>query len=249
MKQIFKKLNIFTVLTLVVVLSLGARMSSVINGFQDENGRWQVFSPASAVEVSPADEEAPPAMTAEAEQILQEMKANSAQKTGSTAEGISDEQSIQEERNLPALPVSSFSETEIEVLQSLAKRRDSLEAREQRLVQREALLEAAQQEMDLKIKELAALRTEIEGLLGQQQKVQEERLRSMVKIYESMKPKEAAAIFNTMDMDILLSVLSRMSERKSAPIFAAMSPERAQQVTIQLVEQSQLPQLDLPQEN
>ena len=110
-------------------------------------------------------------------------------------------------------------------------------------------MEAAEQEMDRKISELAKLRAEIEGLLGQQQKVQEERLRSMVKIYESMKPKEAAAIFNTMDMDILLSVLSRMSERKSAPIFAAMSPQRAQEVTIQLVEQSQLPQLDLPQEN
>lgn len=245
MKQLFRKLNIFSVLTLVVILSLGARMSSVINGFQDENGQLQVFSPASAVEVTPADEQ-PPSMTAEAEQILNEMQANEALGNTNT---ISDEERIQQDRNLPALPASNFSETEIEVLQSLAKRRDAIEAREQRLMQREALMEAAEQEMDRKISELAKLRAEIEGLLGQQQKVQEERLRSMVKIYESMKPKEAAAIFNTMDMDILLSVLSRMSERKSAPIFAAMSPQRAQEVTIQLVEQSQLPQLDLPQEN
>tara|TARA_B100000686_G_scaffold355093_1_gene469815 strand:+ start:1703 stop:2440 length:738 start_codon:yes stop_codon:yes gene_type:complete len=245
MKQLFRKLNIFSILTLVVILSLGARMSSVINGFQDENGQLQVFSPASAVEVTPADEQ-PPSMTAEAEQILNEMQANDA--LGNT-NAISDEERIQQDRNLPALPASNFSETEIEVLQSLAKRRDAIEAREQRLMQREALMEAAEQEMDRKISELAKLRAEIEGLLGQQQKVQEERLRSMVKIYESMKPKEAAAIFNTMDMDILLSVLSRMSERKSAPIFAAMSPQRAQEVTIQLVEQSQLPQLDLPQEN
>ena len=236
MKQLFRKLNIFSILTLVVILSLGARMSSVINGFQDENGQLQVFSPASAVEVTPADEQ----------QILNEMQANDA--LGNT-NAISDEERIQQDRNLPALPASNFSETEIEVLQSLAKRRDAIEAREQRLMQREALMEAAEQEMDRKISELAKLRAEIEGLLGQQQKVQEERLRSMVKIYESMKPKEAAAIFNTMDMDILLSVLSRMSERKSAPIFAAMSPQRAQEVTIQLVEQSQLPQLDLPQEN
>ena len=240
MKKLIKKTNIFTILTLVVILSLGARLNGIANGFQDDKGALQIFTPASAVEVEKADNTAPPAMTAEATEVLKEMQANQA---------MNDDNRIQEKRNLPAMPAMNFSETEIEVLQSLAKRRDNLEAREQRLMQREALLDAAEQEVDRKITELTSLRTEIESLLGQQQKVQEERLRSMVKIYESMKPGDAAAIFNTMDMDILISVLSRMSERKSAPIFASMSPQRAQEVTIKLVEQSQLPQLDLPVEN
>ena len=240
MRKILKKINIFTILTAVVVLSLALRLNGFVTGFQDEKGSLQVFAPASAVEMAAADEQAP-AMSPDASAVLNELKANSE---------LREEQRIQQERNLPDMPVINFSETEIEVLQSLAKRRDAIEAREQLLMQREALLEAAEQEVDLKITELANLRADIERLLGQQEKVQEERLRSMVKIYESMKPKEAAAIFNTMDMDILLSVLSRMNERRSAPIFAAMSPERAQQVTIRLVEQSQLPQqLDLPTEN
>ena len=104
-------------------------------------------------------------------------------------------------------------------------------------------MKVAEQEVDRKISELASLRAELEKLLDQQETLQEDRLRRMVKIYESMKPKEAAAIFNTLDMDVLLSVLGRMSERKSAPIFASMNPQRAQEVTIRLVEQKKLPEL------
>ncbi len=243
MGKLFKKLNIFMVLTAVVVLSLAVRMNGIIDYIKDDKP-LSVFASASAVEQTP--EELPPGQTPEAEDIIREIQQNQAVVSGQ--DDLTDENRIQEDRNLPDFPVVTFSETEIEVLQSLSKRRKALEEREQRLMQREALLNAAEQEVDRKIAELGVLRGEIEGLLGQQEKVQEERLRSMVKIYESMKPSQAAEIFNTLDMDILLPVLSRMSERKSAPIFASMNPERARQVTMRLVEQSQLPTLDMPAE-
>jgi len=135
----------------------------------------------------------------------------------------------------------TFSASEIEVLQSLAKRRDELNKREQELAAREALLNAAEQEVDRKITELNKLRSELEKLLGQQQNMEAERITSLVKIYENMKPKEAADIFNTLDMDILLAVISRMAERKSSPILAAMNTERARLVTIRLAEMRKLP--------
>ncbi len=135
----------------------------------------------------------------------------------------------------------SFSASEIEVLQALAKRRDELNKREQEMVAREALLNAAEQEVDRKITELNKLRGELEKLLGQQQTMEAERIASLVKIYENMKPKEAAEIFNTLDLDILLTVISRMAERKSSPILAAMNTERARLVTIRLAEMRKLP--------
>ena len=58
-----------------------------------------------------------------------------------------------------------------------------------------------------------------------------------------MKPKDAARIFNTLDLDVLLNVVSRMSERKSAPVIASMDPERARTLTIMLMEQKALPTL------
>ena len=58
-----------------------------------------------------------------------------------------------------------------------------------------------------------------------------------------MKAKDAARIFNTLSIDVLLEVLSGMSERKTAPILASMETERARQVTILLSEQKKLPSL------
>ena len=72
--------------------------------------------------------------------------------------------------------------------------------------------------------------------------MEEERLTSLVKIYENMKPKEAATIFNTLDLDVLLAVVGRMNERKTSPILAAMDPDKARIVTIKLAEQRKLPQ-------
>ena len=60
-----------------------------------------------------------------------------------------------------------------------------------------------------------------------------------------MKPKEAAKIFETMEMSVLLDLLSQMRERKSAAILAKMDPSRAQAVTLQLAQREKLP---LPKE-
>lgn len=135
----------------------------------------------------------------------------------------------------------SFTVSEIGVLQSLAGRREELDRREKTIAQREALLKAAEQGVDRKITELNKLKSDMESLLGQQQKAEEGRIGSLVKIYENMKPPEAARIFDTLDMPILLDVIGRMNERKVSPVLAAMNPQKAKDVTIKLAEQRKLP--------
>ena len=61
-------------------------------------------------------------------------------------------------------------------------------------------------------------------------------IKSLVKIYEGMKPDEAAAIFNELDMPILLDVIGKMSERKVALVLANMNPKRARDVTQELAD-------------
>lgn len=123
----------------------------------------------------------------------------------------------------------------------IAERRQAVEKREGELSQREALLKAGERELDQKLRELTAIRNEIEGLLAKQSEEEKTRVDSLVKIYEGMKAVDAARIFNTLDTDVLIQVMSKMSERKSAPILAAMSPERARTVTLLLAQQQQLP--------
>ncbi len=125
----------------------------------------------------------------------------------------------------------------------LAARRAAIESQEKQLATREALLRAAERELDQKLQELTTIRGEIEGLLKKQSDEENARILSLVKIYEGMKPKDAARIFNTLDLDVLITVLTHMSEKKSGLIMAEMTAERAQTVTIMLAQQKQLPAL------
>lgn len=147
---------------------------------------------------------------------------------------------------------STYDETEYspitrEVFDDIVARRKKLEARERELKTREALLQAAKQEINRKYQELSTLRAEIENLLQKQSEQELGRIQSLVKIYEGMKPKEAARIFDTLDLDILVTVMSKMSERRLSPILASMNPERARTITIMLAEEKKLP--ELPMEN
>lgn len=136
-----------------------------------------------------------------------------------------------------------YSSVKAEIYQDLAKRRDQLDAKEKEMAVREALLSAAERELDQKLRELNTVRTEIEGLMQKRSEEEEARIASLVKIYEGMKAKDAARIFNTLDLDVLIAVMTRMSERKSAPILAEMDAERARTVTILMAEQKKMPML------
>lgn len=140
---------------------------------------------------------------------------------------------------------TEYSDIKQEMYKDLVDRRRLLDEREQALEKREALMNAAQQELDRKYKEMAGLRDEIQSLLKKQSDEEAARLNSLVKIYTGMKPKDAARIFNTLDMDILVEVIGRMPESKSAPILASMDADRARALTTLLAEQKKLP--DIPQ--
>lgn len=138
----------------------------------------------------------------------------------------------------------NLGKSQIELLQSLADRRRELEERERTLVQREGLLAAAEHRIEQKIDELTGIKTEIEDLIRKYDEQEEQQLSGLVKIYETMKPKDAAKIFDALDMDILLQVIERMKASKTAPVLAAMTPERAKEVTARIAERRKMPDIN-----
>ena len=90
-------------------------------------------------------------------------------------------------------------------------------------------------ELTKKIQELKDLQTVIDNLIVKHDDQQLRELRRAVKTYETMKPKDAAAIFDSMEMDTLLSITEQMREAKLAPIMAAMQIEKAKELTVQLL--------------
>ncbi len=134
------------------------------------------------------------------------------------------------------MPTDPFSMTdeEIDLLQALAERRRELDLRARELEQREILLRAVAQRIEEKMGGLRAL-------LKQQEEQSDDQYKSLVKIYESMKPKDAARIFEEMDLEILMPVVERMKERKIAPILAKMNPVKATAITTQLAQRRKAP--------
>jgi flagellar motility protein MotE (MotC chaperone) len=130
----------------------------------------------------------------------------------------------------------SMTPAEVELLQQLAERRAELDRRAAELRQREVVLQAAETRVDEKIAKLAALEKEIGGLVDKQSDEDAARVKSLVKIYETMKPHDAARIFEQLDMPVLLNVVEHMKERNAAPILAGMDPARARAVTLALAE-------------
>lgn len=135
----------------------------------------------------------------------------------------------------------TLTDTEIDLLQRLAERRAEIESETSALEERRLLLQAAESRVDRKLDELKTLQAMIQDLLLQHGEQEENQFQSLVKIYESMKPKDAARILEQLDMAVLLEVIGRMKERKTAPVLAMMDPERAKAVTLELANRQTLP--------
>lgn len=135
-----------------------------------------------------------------------------------------------------AAPPAPMSDAERNLLLDLRHRRELLDAREHALGQRDAVMQAAQSKLATKVGELNVLQSKLEALEAARQSHDSANWTSLVHIYETMKPRDAATIFDALDMQVLLGVLDRMAERKAAPILAAMQPERARLATQMLAE-------------
>ena len=122
------------------------------------------------------------------------------------------------------------------LLQELRQRRQDLDARAEVIATRESLLVAAEQKLTARVAEMQALQAKLQGLDADQKQKVEAGWQGLVKLYEAMKPKDAATIFNDLTMPVLLQVMDRMKDAKAAAVMAAMNPDKARDVTAELAQ-------------
>ena len=130
-----------------------------------------------------------------------------------------------------------------DVALELQQRREQLLELEARLAIREAGLRTAEAGLAAQLDRLEALRGELQALVGMANDEEEARQQQLVKVYESMRAKSAAQIFDRLDLAVILPVAKRMKEAKMAAILAAMDPGRARIVTTELARRQSLPTL------
>jgi len=235
------RLKIMPLLVLVAALSFGVRFGEFVTGVSSLPGTAQAQQVADPEDEANTDESAGEVPEMSAPPSPPSLSGDETPRTTPVNVSEAVEQSPEWKDSMDS--EIEFSEVRMELFEDLAARRKDLQSQERELAVREALLKAAEQEINQKYKELISLRSEIQDLLVEQSSEEQKRITSLVKIYEGMKPKDAARIFNTLDLDVLLQVVSQMSERKSAPVIASMNPDRARTLTIMLMEQKSLPSL------
>jgi len=120
------------------------------------------------------------------------------------------------------------------ILERLQDRRQQLDERGRELEMRENLLRAAEKRVEARVAELKDLETRIKGAVEQRDQDELNRFKSIVAMYENMKPKEASRIFERLDLKILVDVATQINPRKMSEILAQMSPESAERLTVEL---------------
>ncbi|HET7192798.1 MAG TPA: flagellar protein FlbB [Pseudolabrys sp.] len=135
---------------------------------------------------------------------------------------------------IPLEPGRIASPGERAVLERLQTRRQELDARNREMEMRENLLKAAEKRLEAKVTELKDTEGRVNTAMGTRDKVGTERFKSIVTMYENMKAKDAARIFDRLDLKILVDVSTQINPRKMSEILAQMSPDMAERLTVEL---------------
>lgn len=131
---------------------------------------------------------------------------------------------------------AGLSPAELQVLQSLSNRRGELDQRASDLDTQVQLIAAAQAKVDARIQEMNQLKSDIQGLLGQADQQAQAETDSLVRVYEAMKPKDAAARMTLLDDSVRLPLAAKMKERSLSAVLSFMSPEDAKSLTEKLAQ-------------
>jgi flagellar motility protein MotE (MotC chaperone) len=134
----------------------------------------------------------------------------------------------------PSQSVPPDAAAERAVLDHLRCRRAELEAREEAARARELMVAAAERRLIQRVEELTAMQARLEALERDRAAREESGLRGLVRLYEGMRARDAAVIFDELEMPVLLRIVDRMREAKAAPVLGAMRPDRARALTAEL---------------
>jgi flagellar motility protein MotE (MotC chaperone) len=120
------------------------------------------------------------------------------------------------------------------ILERLGDRRQEIEARNREIDMRESLLKAAEKRVEARVAELKDIEDRVNASIRKRDETEAQRFKSLVTMYENMKAKDAARIFDRLDMRVLIEVATQMNPRRLSDVLAAMSSESAEKLTIEL---------------
>lgn len=135
-------------------------------------------------------------------------------------------------------------DAEMELITQLRQRREALVDRERQLDLQEQLLASTEKRINDKITQLEVLEVRIKEHLRLFEEAEEKQLDSIVRVYETMKPKEAAPRFEALALQTQVDLVTRMKASKVAALMEKMTPQKASILTTELATQVQPPSIE-----
>lgn len=126
------------------------------------------------------------------------------------------------------------SASERAILERLQARRQEIESRQREIDIRESLLKSAEKRIESKVEEMKAVESRITATQAEQKAAEAARMKGLVTMYEGMKPKDAARVFDRLEMGVLIEIASAIAPRKMSDILGLMSPEAAERLTVEM---------------
>lgn len=209
------KIRILPIFIFMAVLTLSIRINNLFDNFKHQTTNTISLSAADAI----AAEKENSKDTAELSQLL-ERSDNAA--TPASADK----------------PNSSFTQSEISILQELAERRESLDVRSKEIDKKAIQLKVAEDEISQKLVQLQSYEKKLRDLMKEYNAKEKEKLNALVKMYSTMKPKDAARIFNSLDLEITTALVREMKPSTSSAIISQMEASRAKAITDALLGQN-----------
>ena len=205
------RIRILPIFIFIAVLTLSIKVHNLFDNLKDQN--------QTSISISTKYAHAENADTKEAEEL------------DAVLEGSDNTPNIID----PSKPNNSFTQSEILILQELAERRETLDIRNREIDRKAVQLKVAEEEINKKLIQLQEYEQKLKKLIGDFDIKEKQKIDSLAKLYSTMKPKDAARIFNTLDIDITVALLQQMKPSTSASILSLMSPAKAKAVTDNII--------------
>ena len=208
MSSLIKSIRVLPAIIFLSVLTLSLKVSNLIEAFRSDSVSFLGISELRAAE-NP---------TPEAEVL-------------SSALEQSQYQDSSQENSAP----SKFTQSEIQILQELAERREALDLRSKEIDKKALQLMVSEKEIDKRLKQMEEYEQKLKLLIQEYNSKEREKILSLVKVYASMKPKDAARIFETLDLEVTVALLKEMKPSVSSAILAQITPVKAKAITDKII--------------
>ncbi|MDF7673476.1 hypothetical protein PT283_01685 [Acetobacteraceae bacterium ESL0697] len=143
------------------------------------------------------------------------------------------EDNSSKEESIISNPLTDASEKQIK--EKLSSNKEKIDIGEKYLGNQKQNIDKERSEINKQLDDLDKKSNEISAYQDNQKKDSEQEIIRLAHIYEQMPPRDAAAVFNVLDIRVLVPVAQHMNPRKISAVIGGMLPDRANILTQYLI--------------